>query len=319
MGRTLEAFKKPDIQENEEPGEAPVAAPDTPQLQLVAEEDPADEMPYIEIGGRGKVTEASPGVLAASQTAPLRPGLETGPHRGLALADCGPRTIAFQPSRRVHAPPVPCMPAEVIAFHQPDHPVSQQYRGLLEQIVPEAPEGPGRVLLFTALSAAAGVTTALLNLAVCASGTEGRQVMVVDANLERPALASRLGLAEAPGLHEALAGSAALEQVVRATAREHLYAVTAGKGPRLSQSSGAHALTVEAVRWVSAWLRQRFDLIFLDGLAWEEAPETAALVGAADGVLLVLDHGDVNRPQIRGATRAIARMGGRLGGLLVTQ
>jgi len=303
----LEALKRTDISE-ESLEEAPATPTDTPQLQLVAEEETAEEMPYIEIGGRGKIAEASPGLLASVQAAG-RLNLEKTPARGLALADCGPRTVAFQSCHTV--PPTPRMPAEVIAFHQPEHPVSQQYRGLLAQILPETQKAS--VLLFTALSAAAGVTTALLNLAVCGSGADGRQVVVVDANLPRPALAGRLGLRETPGLSEALVGSAALEQVVRATVQEHLYAVPAGNGPQ----SGA--LTIEGVRWVTAWLRQRFDLVFLDGLAWAEAPETAALVGAADGVLLVLDHGDVNRPQIRAATRAIARMGGRLGGLLVTQ
>jgi Mrp family chromosome partitioning ATPase len=311
MGRTLEALKRTGGQVDEGPATERDASADTPQLQLVADEESADEMPYIEVGDRGKPPDASPGVLAATAAAPV---LQPTPPRGLALVECSPRTVAFRPGRRVAPPaPTPRIPAEVIAFHQPQHPVSAQYQTLLGQLIPDAAPGPGETLLFTALSPAAGVTTAVLNLAVCASRGGGRHVIVVDANLKRPALAGRLGLTEAPGLHEAIHGSAALEQVVRATAQEHLSAVTAGKAPR------SEALTPEAVRWVTAWLRQRFDLIFLDGPAWEENHETAALVAAVDGVLLVLDHGEVNRPQIRAATRAIARMGGKLGGLLVTQ
>src|SRR5262249_56767763 len=101
--------------------------------------------------------------------------------------------------------------------HQPDHPVSGQYRALLAQVVPPPDGSAGSVLLFTALAPGAGVTTALLNLAVCAAA-DGRDVVVVDANLRRPALAARLGVVAAAGLREIPAGSAAPGQGVRRTA-----------------------------------------------------------------------------------------------------
>src|SRR5947208_4304994 len=136
------------------------------------------------------------------------------------------------------------MAPEVIAYHQPEHEVSKQYRALLGQILTEPADEAGRVLLFTALGPAAGVTTALLNLAVSACAAEARAVVVVDANLRRPGLAARVGLPAAPGLSDLLAGSAALEQAVRATAQERLYVVTAGAAP-----ARAAALSVEAVCW----------------------------------------------------------------------
>jgi succinoglycan biosynthesis transport protein ExoP len=264
---------------------------------VVPADEPAEEMPYIEVGGKGKAVEGSPSVLAAPARAP-------------ALAPHSPLTVAFQPCRPA---PAPHMAPEVIAYHKPGHAVSKQYRALLGQILPEPADEAGRVLLFTALAPAAGASTALLNLAVSACTAQARAVVVVDTNLRRPGLAARVGLPAAPGLSDLLAGSAALEQVVRATAQERLHVLTAGSAP-----VRAAALSAEAVRWVIAWLRQRFALVFLDGPAWKEDADLAALVGASDRVLLVLEQADTDRPEVRAASRAIAGMGGQLGGLIVT-
>jgi Mrp family chromosome partitioning ATPase len=313
-----------------------------PQLQVVTAEEPEDEMPYIEVGGRGKPVDASPEVLplgmgragAPSRRASDRPAEAGGPpfvpSSGCtvsalqptlqgprawapALAEPRPLTVAFEPCPAPAAPPAPRMAVEVVAFHQPGHPVSLQYHALLTQVALDAAEASAWLLLMTALAPGAGVTTALLNLAVCAAAG-GREVVVVDANLRRPALAGRLGLTSGPGLREVLAGSAALEQALRRTAQERLLALTAGVGPGRDG-----ALTAEAMRWVATWLRRRFDLVFVDGPAWEGGAEMAALVGASDRVLLVLDQQETAQPEVRAATRTIARMGGQFGGLLVTR
>jgi Mrp family chromosome partitioning ATPase len=302
MGRTLDALRQ--LETGEEPAEA-VRPADGPQLQVVSADGPDEEMPYIEVGGKGRAVEGSPDVLAA-------PAARPAPVRKPTLAPPDPLSVAFQPFRAAAAP-VSRMAADIIAYHQPEHEVSKQYRALLGQVLPVAADDAGRVLLFTALGSGAGVTTALLNLAVSACAAEVREAVIVDTNLARPALAARVGLPPGPGLRDLVAGSAALEQAVRPTAQERLHVLTAG-----AASARAGALSAEAVRWVAGWLKQRFELVFLDGPAWDGGTELAALVGAADRVLLVLDQMDTDRPEVRAATRAIARLGGQLGGLLVT-
>src|SRR5207244_5442164 len=120
-----------------------------PQLQVVAADEPAEEMPYIEVGGKGKAVEGSPSVLAA----PAHRAAARAP----ALAPHGPLSVAFPPCRPA---PAPRMAPEVIAYHQPEHEVSKQYRALLGQILTEPADEAGRVLLFTAPGPAAGLTTA---------------------------------------------------------------------------------------------------------------------------------------------------------------
>ncbi len=301
MGRTLEALRQAETNPVDQP-EVIAPAAEAPQLQVVTAEDPGDEMPYIEVGGRGRLVEGSPDVLAA-------PAVRPGAARAPALTAPSPAGVAFRASP-VTAAPAGRMAPEIVAYHQPEHAVSQQYRALLSQVLPEPGAETGCALLFTALSPGAGVTSALLNLAVSACAAERREVVVVDANLERPALAGRVGVAASPGLRDLLAGSAALDHAIRGTVQERLHVLAAGSGR-------AGGLSADAIRWVVACLRQRFELIFLDGPAWDAGAELAPLVTAADRVLLVLDHADAERPEVRAASRGIARLGGQLGGLLV--
>ncbi len=335
MGRMLEALKRAEVVGAQEA--VPPRSEEGPPLHIITVEEPEDEMPYIEVGGRGKPVDASPGILPvparpqvaaladpvppqhtavpgvpACTVSALHPSLQSPPTWAPGLAERGPLHVAFQPCHLPRVPAGPRMAQELVAFHQPDHPVSRQYRSLLAQVAPGLEGAAGSVLLFSALAPAAGVTTALLNLAVCAAA-DGSEVVVVDANLKRPAVASRLGVVSAPGLREILAGTAALDQALRHTAQERLHALTAGGGVRESM------LGAEAARWLAAWLKRRFDLVFVDGPTWDGGLDMAALVGASDRVLLVLDPEEAARPEVRAATRAIARMGGHLGGLLVTR
>jgi Mrp family chromosome partitioning ATPase len=330
----FEVLKVPAAAEPAPADTIPLAsAPDEgPRLQLVAADEPA--MPFIEVGGRGKPVEGSPDVLSVSVKAPApRPeavptsavadygfvgfgavspavGCEAS-RPALAFSERGPMTVTYQACRDESPPPAPRLAPELIAYHQPEHAVTQQYRELLGQIAPPSGAG-GRALLLISLAPAAGVTTALLNLAICAAQHEGRNTAVVDVNWQRPDLAARLGLAPAPGLHELLSGTASLEQALRPTAVANLYALTAGVRP-----VGLAALG-DALRWVVGWLRQRCELVFLDGPVWQETAELSTLVSAGEEVLLVLTGDEAASPEVRAAARGIGRVGGRLRGLIVT-
>src|SRR5262245_34547220 len=82
---------------------------------------------------------------------------------------------------------------DVIAFHQPDHPVSGEYRIVRDEIRRQFEEPRPRLLLFAAAAPVAGTTTVLLNTAVSLT-QDGAKVLVVDANYDRPAVAPRLGV-----------------------------------------------------------------------------------------------------------------------------
>ena len=115
---------------------------------------------------------------------------------------------------------------ELIAYHQPDHPVSQQYRQLLSAITEHWPAGAARVLLFSGGVIEADTTLVLLNLAI--TGARNRCVSPWWMRRPDPGMAGYLGLPTAPGLSEVLTGAIPLQRCLQKTGQAKLVALTAG-------------------------------------------------------------------------------------------
>ncbi len=175
--------------------------------------------------------------------------------------------------------------ADLIAFHQPDHAVSHQYRSLLPQLL--LADLPSQVLLFSGTGAGAQTTSVLLNVAIAAA-QQGRQVIAIDTNFQRAEVAARLGLAVAPGLCEVSHGTVSLTRALQETAVPNLHALTAGE-PANCRGWAMHSLGAIFNR-----LRKRFEVALVDGAAWTGAREQLALAGACDAVCLVASHDEAS-------------------------
>jgi Mrp family chromosome partitioning ATPase len=322
MGRMLEAFKLTDPQRPptaEEPTQPQLAWP-TPEPALPEDVESGEEVPFIEVGGPRSTTEASPRVLAASGKATAKTTVQGPRLRPVALPTLGDTlvrvmTVVF---RRLPEELVPASPAhrrfapELIAFHRSEHPVSEQYRSLAGSIAAQLSAGRSQVVLFTALTPEAGTTTVLLNTAITYARQGGLRVAVVDANLRRPAIARRLGLPEAPGLGDFLAGTATLAQAMQETGQPNLLALTAGTAP-VQRPLG------DAVRPALRQLRERFDLVLVDAPCWDGRPEMVALSSACDVVYLVLPDAEADTPDTQAWLHLLPQQGTPLRGCIVTQ
>jgi Mrp family chromosome partitioning ATPase len=314
MGRMLETLK---------PGFKPLAEQCVVDWTLREPE----EVPYIEVGS-GKKVEGSSQVMAVKHPAQLHmqpPHLQPSPlpsEKGeknpaavvnvVQLAEAKPKAIVFEPWPAMLVPSRG-IAAEVIAFHQPNHAVSQQYAALFGKIL-ESQNGTGtKSILLTGSKPTVGTTTTLLNLAVVAAVLDKRRLALVDAHLVRPALAQRLGLSVATGLQEVLAGNSALEPAVLKTPIAGLYLIAA----RAEDNATVGRLSAEALAWMLAWLKERFDLVLIDGPGMEESAEIITVAPLCDGMYLVVPQGDIAPPH-RAMAQNIGRHGGRLKGLIHT-
>jgi Mrp family chromosome partitioning ATPase len=291
MGRMLDTLRQSTARPQPSPaGTPPVAAEGEASL------DGDEVMPFIEVGGPKKTIEGSPDVLAAPvpqlprAAAPAMAKPASVPQLELASAaapEPGAWAVQFRPltrERPVPASPMRRVASELVAYHQPDHSASQQFRNLLAGLLAHCPTGWGQVLLFTSPAPWGGTTTVLLNLAITAARQEGRRVAVVDANFRRPALAERLGLGAAPGLREVLAGGVPLPQALQETAQNNLWALTAGQ----SVSGPEGRLPLDWLLPTLRQLRQQFSLVFVDAASWNEGSEVSALAATCDAVYMVM-------------------------------
>jgi Mrp family chromosome partitioning ATPase len=316
MGRILEALTLPDLRQDSAP--KPVA----PDLHCVCENDaPTEdaevggEIPYIEVGPRNSM-EASASVMATTPTRSTAPRLVAAPDVEVPKL---PRIEPAPPPAEAKCVPPPRsrLAPELIAYHRPDHAVSQQYGRLIESLLGLAPDGRPQVLLFSCARPGAGTTTVLLNAAVAAARQGRRRVVVVDGNLRRPALAERLGLAEVGGLREVMAGSMSLERALRETDQGNLHALTAGKTSSAGGQAGSVRLVSETVRSLLRNLRQRFDLVLVDGPRWDGQQDVVLLGSTCDAVYLVVAEDEAESPQVDDLYQSIPAQGGRLAGCIL--
>lgn len=126
-----------------------------------------------------------------------------------------------------------------------------------------------------------GRTTTALALAAAFAGTE--RVAVVEADLRNPGIAGLLGLPPDRGLAEVLAGRATLGDTMLRWDTAGVDVLVAG-GPGAGLGTD---LQGPAMAGVLALLRERYDVVLVDGPAVRESSEAVELARLADGVLLV--------------------------------
>ena len=113
-------------------------------------------------------------------------------------------------------------------------------------------------------------------------------------------------------MREVIAGSLAPSQAMLSTAMPALHLLAAG-----SPGKANGALSSEAIAWLVAWLRERHDAILIDGPCVDNLADLAVVAPSADGIYLVLPQGETDAVS-KGVAQSIARMGGRLRGLIHT-
>lgn len=311
MGRMLEALK----QETRLPREKPFfddSLEREPHAEALSDGD--DSVPFIEVGGPNKKVEGSPQVMMAVKHPPqpktnaphIVPEKKTLPTKAELLYP-EPLAVSFEPWPSLPRLAQGIAP-EIVVYHHPDHAVSQQYAGLANKMR----EAGCQTQLLVGSRPHVGTSTVLLNLGVAAARMDHRRVVLVDAHLRRPGLAQRLGYGHAAGLHEVLLGKLAIEQAVVATAIDNLHLLPA------QASAVSPTLSAEAVRWLLSWLRDRFDLVLVDGPALDTGGELACLAPACEGTYLVIPQGE-NGPMQRTQAHTLSTIGARLRGLIHTQ
>jgi hypothetical protein len=150
-----------------------------------------EEVPFIEVGP-ARSLEASSGVLAA-RPPQLRIAPQPQPDAGPVLhlpPDAGPAVgVCLRPLSGGLAllPPEQRFAADLIAFHQPDHPAGADYRQLAAAIQDGTTPGQSRVLLCLGASQGVGTTSVVLNLAIClAAGGECASSWLMPTRCGRP-------------------------------------------------------------------------------------------------------------------------------------
>jgi capsular exopolysaccharide synthesis family protein len=171
-----------------------------------------------------------------------------------------------------------------------------------------------RSIVITSSIPSEGKSTTSLNLAV-ALADAGSRVILVDADLRRPSVASSMGLEGQVGLTTVLIGRAEVEDVVQHWAGTSLDVLPAGRIP----PNPSELLGSTAMERLLDQLTARYDVVLLDSPPVLPVTDAAVLSKLAGGTLVIVGADRVHRPQLRESLEALATAGAYIHGVVLNR
>lgn len=178
--------------------------------------------------------------------------------------------------------------------------LSEAYMTVRTNLSFSTDHGVPKTMALTSTSPAEGKSTSAYSLARVLGRTSG-SVVLVDVDMRRPILASRLGLENKRGVSNFLAGDEDWEKLIQPTRASNVSFVAAGPTP----PSASELLSGERLQQFVKLLSTRFDHVILDSppmLGLSDAPLIANVV---EGVVYVIE---ADRTAVRASQAAIHRL-----------
>lgn len=164
----------------------------------------------------------------------------------------------------------------------------------------------------TSSMAGEGKSTASVNLAfACAHA--GDRVLLIDADLRKPAVAPMLGLTGDVGLTSVLTGRARFADAVQPVSRGAVHVLTSGPIP----PNPAELLGSEAMRQLLAGVASAYDVILLDAPPLLPVVDAAVLGRQVSGALVVVRLNFARKDSVRRALRSLEQGGAKVLGVVV--
>ncbi len=203
--------------------------------------------------------------------------------------------------------------SDLITLSNPRSPISEAFRALRTNLEFSSLDHPLRTMVVTSAAPEEGKSTILANLAVVmAEG--GKQVILVDCDLRRPALHTIFGISNSEGLTAMLRDDAALnDPPLKETGVEGLSLLPSGPLP----ADPAVLLGSRRMREAIAALRERADMVLFDAPPVVAVTDAAVLAAQTDGALLILRAGGTRREYAQRAKELLERVNVRIIGAVL--
>ncbi len=201
----------------------------------------------------------------------------------------------------------------LIVHADPRSPRAESFRTLRTNVQFVDLDDTVRTFTITSSLPSEGKSTTAANLAI-AMAESGVRVVIVDADLRRPRLDDVLGVEGAAGLTDVLIGRAELDDVIHPWGTGGLHVLPAGRIP----PNPSELLGSARMRALVQDLASAFDYVVIDAPPLLPVTDAALLARLTDGALMIAASGRASRNQLRVALEALASVGGRTLGLVMT-
>jgi len=191
---------------------------------------------------------------------------------------------------------------------------AEDFRQLRANLEFLAVDVPSPVFVLTSSILGEGKSTVATNLAIALSEGDNR-VLLIDADLRRPAIARYTGLVQETGLSTILAGRISLADAVQPWGEGTLTVLTSGRIP----PNPSELLSSKAMSALIAEARTMFNVIVIDTPPLAAVADAASLVTESDGTVVIVDRTAVRRNQLTHTVEAIRRAGGSVAGVVLNK
>lgn len=161
---------------------------------------------------------------------------------------------------------------------------------------------PSRSIAFVSPEQGDGKSTVAVNTAI-SMGLMRSRVLIVDADLRRPAVHEKLNVPNTCGLSDVLVGMARFEEAVQGTRHTNVWVLTAGR----PAPNPVGLLQSDAFKRLLTAASLRFDAIIIDTPALRSIVDGAVLARQADSAVMVVS---AQRSDARSVQTALAKLFG---------
>lgn len=200
-----------------------------------------------------------------------------------------------------------------IAVTQPRSPVTEAFRSLRTNIQYAGVDRRIRTLLVTSAEPGVGKSTVLSNFAVVLAQS-GQNIVMIEADLRRPALHKRMNVPNRTGLSDLFVHEdMTLDYVIQQSQYASLSIITSGeKPPNPSELLGSAKMDQ-----IVAQLQERFDRIVIDAPPLMAVTDAAVLAPHVDGVLLIAQPGQTKVPALQQTVKQLRHVGANVIGVVL--
>ena len=203
----------------------------------------------------------------------------------------------------------------LVTLLYPRSAVAESYRMLRSNLEFARVDRPIHTILVTSALPGEGKTVTAANLAI-AFALEGRRVLLVDADLRKPAVHNLFDIPNTQGLTTMLrSDSVSLESVAHTNEQERLRVLTSGPLP----PNPAEMLGSQRMLTVLQRLQASQDVLIIDSPPLRVVTDAAILSAFVDGTLLVIDASTSRRAAVRLGREALNRVNAQVLGVVLNR
>ena len=193
------------------------------------------------------------------------------------------------------------------------NPIAESYRRLHNNIIYSDPDREFKTILITSSKKGEGKTTIALNLAV-ALAESGKQVLVIDSDLRRPAVHSFTGEKKRPGIGDLFYGDEELKNAIHSTVAPGVDVLTSGR----SIPNPSAVMQSSKMRGLIESLKKNYDHVIVDTPPFGVITDAAAMLKMADAVVVVAKFGNTETNELNHTLENLNRIRANVIGTVLT-